>query len=250
MNIKNIQMFALANCLLCSCAQVDIADPRTSSHTWAGSTQIQYSYEVYTSSSSVANSSESPSSLVSSSSVVVSSASRFSTYLDVRNQPAKTYGTVLIGKQIWMTENLDYATPVGIGTASCYNDSVVCDTNYGHLYDWTAASYACPANWHLPTGAEWNILALHAGGASAGFVLKASNELWTPNSGIDSVGFAAMPGGVWASGYMMQGAYGYWWTADSSGGSAAYRKIDANAADLISATGLKSMRMSVRCIHN
>lgn len=90
----------------------------------------------------------------------------------------KTYNTVLIGSQCWMSENLKYLPSV-TGSNSGWNstepkysvasynssaNSVVDATansnylNYGVLYNWEAASISCPQGWHLPAKSEWAIL--------------------------------------------------------------------------------------------
>ena len=97
----------------------------------------------------------------------------------------KTYNSVIIGNQCWMTENLNIGTMVLISQDQtnnaviekyCYDDySGNCDV-YGGLYQWAemvqylngatnTTSYnpaptgivqgICPAGWHLPSEAEW-----------------------------------------------------------------------------------------------
>ena len=70
-----------------------------------------------------------------------------------------TYGTKLIGSQIWMTENLIYNST---GSYS-YNDLSSNDANYGRLYEWSNVSAAIPQGWHLPTDDEWKTLETHLG---------------------------------------------------------------------------------------
>ena len=56
----------------------------------------------------------------------------------------KSYNTVTIGEQTWMTENLTYAGE-GSGTS---------DEKYG----WGSAQVACPEGWHLSQRDEWQYL--------------------------------------------------------------------------------------------
>ena len=94
--------------------------------------------------------------------------------IDVRD--GQSYNTVLIGAQCWMAENLNLGTMIqgttemsdnSIVEKYCYNNNTAnCDV-YGGLYQWheimqyintPGVQGLCPANWHLPTDAEWTIL--------------------------------------------------------------------------------------------
>jgi len=94
---------------------------------------------------------------------------------DARDGTTNTYATVLIDSQCWMAENLKYLpSVVGPGTRATdtayyyvYNydgtstDDARSSANYsakGVLYNWTAATTACPTGWHLPTHDEWTAL--------------------------------------------------------------------------------------------
>ena len=60
------------------------------------------------------------------------------------------YRTVVIGKQTWMAENLNYRTE----GSYCYDDDELTCFQYGRLYKWEPATGACPAGWHLPSNKE------------------------------------------------------------------------------------------------
>jgi uncharacterized protein (TIGR02145 family) len=130
---------------------------------------------------------------------------------------SKTYGTVLIGTQCWMAQNLNIGTQIlGISDQTdnsviekyCYNDVENNCNTYGGLYQWNEAmQYSttegargiCPTGWHLPTDAEWTNLTTFLGGvAVAGGKMKETGYAhWlSPNTGAtNSSGFTALPGG-------------------------------------------------------
>ena len=67
-----------------------------------------------------------------------------------------SYKTINIAGTIWMAENLRYIVP---GTDANYFDNDPDNVLlYGVLYDWKIAMNACPAGWHLPSGAEFQTL--------------------------------------------------------------------------------------------
>ena len=157
----------------------------------------------------------------------------------------RTYKTVKIGKQVWMAEDLNFATP----DSYCSSDSTKKDSasycdKYGRYYKWSdamdsAGVYSqdakgcgaeksciptypvhgiCPTGWHLPSQIEWNVLFASVGGMeSAGKALKTVTG-WNGDAiGSDDYGFSAIPGGgYWSStekGYSLAysvGVYGDW----------------------------------------
>lgn len=134
------------------------------------------------------------------------------------------YGTVTIGTQVWMTENLRYLPEVhnktqfvakgnssqpGYGVYG-YNGSIVNDAKatekyrtYGVLYNWYAVNSndVCPAGWHVPSKDEWITLTNYLGGEYvAGAKIKEDGiEHWrgsTYETNNES-GFTALPGGFY-----------------------------------------------------
>ena len=104
--------------------------------------------------------------------------------------------------------------------AKCYDNKTEYCIMYGCLYDWETAKNACPSGWHLPSGAEWDVLMTAVGGKEvAGGKLKAKSGWSNNGNGTDEYGFTALPGG---SGYH-NGRFGgvgelsYWWSSTANG---------------------------------
>jgi uncharacterized protein (TIGR02145 family) len=122
------------------------------------------------------------------------------------------YGTVTIGTQTWMTENLRYV----YANSAVYPNAGV---EYGRLYDFVEAQSVCPSGWHLPSDAEWTTLTTFLGGASiAGRKLKETGTThWlSPSAGTNEVGFSALPGGGYINylgNFSLIGEYGMWWSS-------------------------------------
>ena len=124
------------------------------------------------------------------------------TFTDPRDK--KTYRTIKINGQVWMSENLNYAAE----NSKCHNDSTAYCDKYGRLYDGETAKKSCPAGWHLPNNAEWERLFNSADGPiglrsfggknTAGKFLKAADGWDNQDSrnfgnGTDKFGFSALP---------------------------------------------------------
>ncbi len=77
---------------------------------------------------------------------------KYDTFTDIRD--SQVYRTMKIGHERWMAQNLNYKTD----SSWCYDRRPENCTKYGRLYQWTAASNACPEGWHLPTGFEWGTI--------------------------------------------------------------------------------------------
>ncbi|WP_439184767.1 fibrobacter succinogenes major paralogous domain-containing protein [Carboxylicivirga taeanensis] len=135
------------------------------------------------------------------------------TVTDVDNN---TYETVIIGEQIWMTENLK-ASKLNDGTSiplveisednitypaySFYKDDINYKDIYGPMYNWKTVETGklCPDGWRVPTKQDWTILIDYVGGDDvASSKLREVGTLhWNnPNDGAtDEYGFTALPGG-------------------------------------------------------
>ncbi|MEM6647431.1 MAG: FISUMP domain-containing protein [Bacteroidota bacterium] len=157
------------------------------------------------------------------------------------SRDGKVYQTATIGSQVWMAENLAYLpSVVGPGTGSQTTpyyyvyDYDGTDVNaakatsnysdYGVLYNWTAAVNACPAGWHLPSELEWIELTDYLGGedVAGGKLKEIGTSHWlSPNTGAtNDTGFTALPGGIRnfdGSTFSDIGSSGAWWSSTERG---------------------------------
>jgi uncharacterized protein (TIGR02145 family) len=164
------------------------------------------------------------------------------------------YQSVVIGSQTWSKSNLNVSkysdgTPIPevkefnvwgsltTGAWCYYLDVTENGVTYGKLYNWyavagiyDAASAENPAlrkklapdGWHISTNDEWTTLTNYLGGEQeAGNKLKETGTAYwqSPNTGNNSSGFSARPGGTrfsFASNdryYMLLGRMAWWYTA-------------------------------------
>jgi uncharacterized protein (TIGR02145 family) len=142
--------------------------------------------------------------------ITVSTVPPEGSFTDLRD--CNEYRYVTIGNQVWMAENLNYATDSGSWAYN--NDSSFADI-YGRLYNWETACEVCPEGWHLPGDDEWTELQVfliangynYDGSFSGNKIGKslASTSGWefSPTAGHvgndtssnNSSGFDALPGG-------------------------------------------------------
>ena len=154
-------------------------------------------------------------------------------YITVTDIDGNVYGTVIIGTQVWMVENLkvthyrdgtaitnvtDEAEWGALSTeAYCiYNNNASNEGDiYGSLYNWFAVADSrniAPEGWHVPTDDEWKELEMALGmsqseaddsgyrGTNEGSKLAGNADLWTDgsmenDSEFGASGFTALPGG-------------------------------------------------------
>jgi uncharacterized protein (TIGR02145 family) len=162
------------------------------------------------------------------------------------------YRTVKIGNQTWMAENLNYNAK----GSKCYENSEANCKKYGRLYNWATAMNACPSGWHLPSEAEWDALINSVGGEeTAGKHLKAKSG-WNDyegksGNGIDTYGFAALPGGIgYFDGHFgLVGNYGKLWSStEVIIIHACYKPLNYDGEHMYPVSQNKSILSSVRCV--
>ena len=133
------------------------------------------------------------------------------------NYGGQTYNTVQIGPQCWLRENLNFGTRIDELQNQADNNVIEkhCFSNlesnceiYGGYYQWDEmmqySNYQsvmgiCPEGWHIPSEAEWDVLAQNLGGSSqAGMRMKEfGTAAWDSNNtdGTNESGFTALGGG-------------------------------------------------------
>jgi len=192
------------------------------------------------------------------------------------SRDGKKYVYTTIGSQTWMAENLNYNASGSL----CYGKNSSNCTTYGRLYNWTTATTACPAGWHLPNATEWETMLYSVDPRACGLALEdyenyeycfyAGNALktesgWADNddgedgNGYDEVGFSALPGGVGDSDdglFEGLGIMGFWWGSDRwrspNNGSFNYETFASNIGGIVfyGYDDNNSYLYSVRCVKN
>jgi uncharacterized protein (TIGR02145 family) len=201
----------------------------------------------------------------------------------LKDVEGNTYKLVKIGQQIWMAQNLrtthlnektsiSHVTTDGkwlsLSTpAYCWygNDQTKYAATYGALYNWYTVNTLklCPSGWHVPSDAEWTVLANSLGGSDlAGGKMKATGTLeartglWRePNTGATNISlFTGVPGG-WRDGFgflhgmfSLMGENGSWWSSTTSDNFAWYRYLHYKSASISRQKNDKRSGFSVRCL--
>jgi uncharacterized protein (TIGR02145 family) len=183
------------------------------------------------------------------------------------------YGTLTIGSQVWMSENLK-TTKFNDGTdiplvtdnsewgsltspAYCWyeNDEETYKNLYGGYYTWYAVNTdkLCPAGWHVPSQDEWATLIDYLGGADvAGGKLKTTGtEYWnSPNTdATNESGFSGLPGSQRPNIFSTLGNNGRWWSNTESTSNSAHAYVLYHDEAVIRRNSTtKRNGLNVRCI--
>jgi uncharacterized protein (TIGR02145 family) len=183
--------------------------------------------------------------------------------------------SISIGRQIWMTHNLDVDTfcngdPIPEAKSAAewkkagaegkpawcyYNNDPSIGSRCGKLYNWYAVSdprNLCPEGWHIPSDDEWKVLESFLGGAIFAAVKLKSNTGWSyMGNGNNSSGFSALPGGIRynKADFIYNGKNGYWWTSTPiSDAKALSRFMSSTDGSILTYVYQKKQGLSVRCI--
>ena len=177
-------------------------------------------------------------------------------FSDARDNSSYKY--VIIGSQVWMAENLNYAylqPTYDLDSSSfCYKNKPDSCAKYGRLYQWSAAMDSaakfstagkgcgydaacspsgtvrgvCPEGWHLPDTSEFAKLADAVGGeATAGTALKSTSGWASSGNGSDDFGFTALPAGYrsdYGTIFNYNGTRGYFWSSTFKESTEAYAR--------------------------
>jgi uncharacterized protein (TIGR02145 family) len=130
---------------------------------------------------------------------------KYGSFTDPKNR--RIYKTVIIGNQVWMTENLnvdkfrngdsipeaktegEWEAYMAAGKAAwCYYENDAKNgEKYGKLYNWYAVNDPrglSPKGWHIPSDTEWAVLTDYLGGGIlAGTKMKSTSGWNSYNSG-------------------------------------------------------------------
>lgn len=186
------------------------------------------------------------------------------------------YGTVIIGAQTWLAQNLKTLKlndgvaipnePVEMNwsglTTPAYawynNDAATYQSGaYGPLYNFhtVATGKLCPAGWRVPTMNDFDELTLYLGGntVAGGKLKEAGLANWlTPNlDATNETNFTALPGGlrVYMGPFMGIGQSAQFWSAEVMGQMEALSAVLNNSDGTISiGPGFKTNGLSVRCV--
>jgi uncharacterized protein (TIGR02145 family) len=185
------------------------------------------------------------------------------------------YGTVKIGSQVWMEENLkttklndgtaiplikdsdDWIQLSGSGYCWYNNEEASFKDLYGALYNGYTVETGkiCPDGWHLPSVEEWQTLADFGEDLKAGGALKdAGTEHWlAPNKGgTNSSGFTALPAGLryFEGTFAADGTFTGYWSANESENEIYYAGLYHSSADVVIDHKNKKHGLSIRCLKN
>ncbi|MCR4856634.1 MAG: hypothetical protein K5890_00330 [Bacteroidales bacterium] len=186
------------------------------------------------------------------------------------------YGTLKVGNQCWMTENVRYRT-ADYKPVTDQNGNEMDPRIFGYLYTWNTifngetpgdeVQGICPKGWHIPTAAEWNELQTNLANESANVCdntvgkAMASTFGWINSTTTCAVGnepannnnslFNAMPvGGDDATCNGFGNITNFWTATESSADKANVRDLNYNSPDMSNYAADKTSYIPLRCVKN
>jgi uncharacterized protein (TIGR02145 family) len=184
---------------------------------------------------------------------------------------------VTIGKQVWMSENLNVdkfrngdpipqaktdeawiAAGKNKQPAWCYYDNDPSnETKYGKLYNWHAVNDPrglAPNGYHIPTDTEWYILTDILGGIYiAGTKMKSTSGWFDNGNSTNSSGFSGLPGGkrLGNGTFGSVGESGCWWSSTEDDTDRAWGRFLTYYFGKVSSNNWnKGTGLSVRCLRD
>ncbi|MCK0192892.1 thrombospondin type 3 repeat-containing protein [Arenibacter sp. F20364] len=170
------------------------------------------------------------------------------------NRDSHVYGTIKIGSQVWMTENLVFNSS---GSYS-YDDNTSNDADYGRLYEWAFVQAAIPTGWHLPTDDEWKTLETELGMPASDLNITGESTPRGTDQGTQMKSGGSSGLNFPMAGYRDDGAYSsinnrtyLWVNTDAGGGNIFRRKIEAASPSCFRFTNpAGTFAISVRLVKN
>jgi uncharacterized protein (TIGR02145 family) len=183
---------------------------------------------------------------------------------DIRDSEGNEYGTIRVGDQVWMAENLK--TKPLYGESWCYNGEESYCESYGRLYNWEAAMAGstepgsqgvCPSGWHVPTDNDWYLLeSTFATGNCASSRLDwgcypSGKVMKTPSWGGDEESVL----NIVAAGmrdrtdrFSFLGSYSFFWTSSMLGDGVWRRAFLNTQENILRSTENPEFGYSLRCV--
>ena len=166
----------------------------------------------------------------------------YDSFTDERDE--QTYKMVLVGKTLWMAENLRYEK-----TGGCYGENASMCDEYGSLYSWKNAVTSCPTGWRLPTKEDFESLMSSIGGIDVAGAKLMAQEGWKNSNGTDEYGLTMLPGGLFDGGaFSFAGERAYFWTSTEYNSSVAYSMVLLGEENAYLNLSDKNSGLSVRCV--
>lgn len=188
------------------------------------------------------------------------------------SRDGQRYGTVQIGNQCWMSQNINIGTQITAGTNMtdngviekyCYNnDPAICLSN-GALYQWDesvqydtaeSAQGICPPGWHVCSDQEFKDLEIELGmlpsDADLGNTWRGSTQGTMLMIGGSSGYNALLSGNSGYGSFGLLGSYEYNWTTTESGSIYAWRRCLRAGDTRVGRwdTFPKAYAFSIRCL--